>query len=487
MVGITSYGGYIPRLRLNRGAIYGANAWMAPGLIGSAGGEKSMANWDEDSLTMAVEAARDCIAGFDKTKIDATYLASLNLPFQDRQNGGILSAALNLKEDIETADFTGSTRAGLSAVIAGINAVKTGDYRNALVAAGDRRITKMAYSHELWAGDGAAALMIGTENVIAEFKGAYTITDDFIDHFRGQGEKFDYNWEERWIKDEGIGKIVPKAIQGILKKTGVDGKEISRFIMPCVFGRVPSDIAKGFGIPSDKVSDNMHKVCGDTGTAHPIVMLALALEKASPGDKLLVVCFGQGAVAMLFEVTDNIKKLTPRHGISGCLADKKAELNYIKFLSHRGMLQQDWMMRAEGNYKTALTTLYRSRKMILGMVGGKCTKCGTSQFPKSEMCVNPECGQIGTQEDCEFADQPGTIKTYTSDLLTYTLDPPAHYGMITFENEGRGMFDFTDYEAGKIKVGLPVKMVFRIRNFDKPRGFIQYYWKAKPVISKEEV
>jgi uncharacterized OB-fold protein len=58
--------------------------------------------------------------------------------------------------------------------------------------------------------------------------------------------------------------------------------------------------------------------------------------------------------------------------------------------------------------------------------------------------------------------------------------------MITFENEGRGMFDFTDYEAGKIKVGLPVKMVFRIRNFDKPRGFIQYYWKARPVISKEE-
>ena len=172
MVGITSYGGYIPRLRLNRGAVYGANAWMAPGLIGSAGGEKSMANWDEDSLTMAVEAARDCIAGFDKAQIDATYLSSLNLPFQDRQNGGILAAALHLKEDIETADFTGSTRAGLSAVIAGINAVKTGDYRNALVAAGDRRITKMAYSHELWAGDGAASLLIGTQNVIAEFKGA---------------------------------------------------------------------------------------------------------------------------------------------------------------------------------------------------------------------------------------------------------------------------------------------------------------------------
>jgi 3-hydroxy-3-methylglutaryl CoA synthase len=460
---------------------------MAPGLIGSAGGEKSMANWDEDSLTMAVEAARDCIAGFDKTQIDATYLASLNLPFQDRQNAGILSAAINLKDEIESADFTGSMRAGLSAVVAGINAVKSGEYRNALVAAGDRRITKMAYSHELWAGDGAASLLIGTENVIAEFKGAYSITDDFIDHFRGQNEKFDYNWEERWIKDEGYLKLVPKAVQGLLKKTGVAGKDVARFIMPCVFPRVPAQIAAGFEIPAENIAKSMHKVCGDTGSAHPIVMLAHALETASPGDKILVACMGQGAVAMLFEITDNIKNLSPRNGVSGCLADKKDELNYIKFLSHRGMLQQDWMMRAEGNYKTALTTLYRSKKMILGMVGGKCTKCGTAQYPKAEMCINPECGAIGTQEDCEFADQPGTIKTYTADLLTYTLDPPAHYGMVTFENEGRGMFDFTDYEAGKIKVGLPVKMVFRIRNFDKPRGFIQYYWKAKPVISGEEV
>ncbi len=76
--------------------------------------------------------------------------------------------------------------------------------------------------------------------------------------------------------------------------------------------------------------------------------------------------------------------------------------------------------------------------------------------------------------------------TYTSDMLTYSLDPPVHYGMITFENEGRAMFDFTDYELGKIEVGLPVKMVFRIRNVDKARNFTQYIWKAKPIIKREE-
>ena len=486
MVGITSFGGYIPRLRLNRGAIYGANAWMAPGLIGSANGDKSMANWDEDSLTMAVEAARDALSGLDKNSIDAAYLASVNLPFEDRQNAGVMVTALNLDSSIESADFTGSMRAGLSGVLAGLNAVKSGDYKNVLVAAGDRRITKMGYLHELWAGDGAASLVMGTDNVIAEFKGSQTITEDFVDHFRGEGQVFDYNWEERWIKDSGYLKIVPQAVKGLLEKTGVAGKDIAKFVMPCPFGRVAAQIAGGFDIAADKVADNMHAVCGDTGSAHPLVMLVAALETAQAGDKIIVASFGQGCTAMLFEVTDKISSMAGKRGIKGSLADKFAEMNYMKFLSHRGILEQDWMMRAEGNWKTALTTLYRNRKMILGLVGGKCTKCNTSQYPKSDVCVNPECCAVDSQEECEFADQPGKIMSYTSDLLTYTLDPPAHYGMITFENGGRSMFDITDYELGKVEVDLPVRMVFRVRNIDKPRGFTQYYWKAKPIIKKEE-
>jgi len=86
MAGIVSYGGYIPLLRLDRGTVFFANAWMNPALFSVAQGERSMANWDEDSVTMAVEASRDCLRGFDKGKVDALYLASLSFPFQDRQN-----------------------------------------------------------------------------------------------------------------------------------------------------------------------------------------------------------------------------------------------------------------------------------------------------------------------------------------------------------------------------------------------------------------
>ena len=104
MIGITSYGAYIPRLRLNRMAIVQAMGWFAPAIMTVAQGERSMCNWDEDSLTMAVAATRDCLRGRDKTALDAVYLASTTLPFADRQNAGILAAALNLNERMVAAD-----------------------------------------------------------------------------------------------------------------------------------------------------------------------------------------------------------------------------------------------------------------------------------------------------------------------------------------------------------------------------------------------
>jgi 3-hydroxy-3-methylglutaryl CoA synthase len=486
MIGITSYGGYIPRLRLQRSAIYMANAWISPGLIANAAGEKSVANWDEDSITMAVEAARDCISGFDINRIDAAYMASLSFPFMDRQNSGIMAAALTLKSELDSADFSSSLRSGLTALNAGVNAVQSGNARNVLVAAGDRRISKTGYTHELLNGDGAAALMLGTNNVIAEFKGACTITEDFIDHYRGDGQKFDYNWEERFVRDEGYSKIVPQAVKGVMEKAGVSGKDIDTFILPCPFGKFVRVIAGKLDIAPEAVVDNLNTVCGDTGTAHPLVMMVAALEKAKPGDKILTASFGNGCTAMLFEVTKDIDGVNGKRGVSGSLADRKEDQNYMRFLNHRGLVEFDAGMRAEANWKTSLTALYRHRKQILSMVGGKCGKCRTPQFPKAEVCVNPDCHAVGAQEDYAFADLPGEIMSYTGDLLTYTMDPPAHYGMITFEGGGRGMFDFTDYDSGSIEVGQAVRMVFRIKAMDKQRGFPQYYWKAKPVTMSEE-
>ena len=481
MIGITSYGAYIPRLRLDRMAIFQGMGWFAPAIMMVAQGERSMCNWDEDAITMAVEASRDCLRGLDKSNLDALYLASTTLPFADRQNAGIVSAALNLKNDMLTADHTASQKAATTALITALESIQSGQRHNIMVTASDSRETKTAYFYEMWFGDGAAALTVGDEDVIAEFKGSYSLSMDFVDHYRGADKKFDYVWEERWTRDAGYGEIIPAVVNGLFDKPGIGMDDVDRLVYPCFFKRDHRSIAAGLGATADKLVDNMHEICGETGAAHSFMMFIAALEAAKPGDRILMCGFGQGANALYFEVTDNIGKLTDRNGVAGSLANKKSTDNYMKWLKFRDLIKTEMGIRAEAPTQTATSVLWRKNKMIMGLVGGKCRECDTPQFPKADICVNPECGAFHSQEDYEFADVPASVKTFTGDLLSVSVDPPAIYGMVQFEGGGRTVLDFTDCELDDIRVGLPVKMAFKRKGVDKDRGFVNYFWKAVPV------
>ena len=149
MIGITSYGAYIPRLRLDRMSIFQGIGWLAPAVITVAQGERSFCNWDEDSVTMAVAAAKDCLVGMDKENVGALYLASTTLPFEDRLNAGIVSTALNLREDILAADFTSSLKAGTSSVVTALESIKGGKKNQILVAAAEKREAKAACLSEM--------------------------------------------------------------------------------------------------------------------------------------------------------------------------------------------------------------------------------------------------------------------------------------------------------------------------------------------------
>ena len=94
MIGITGFGGYVPRLRLSRQAVAQANAWYVP-QFAARKGTRSMANWDEDSITMAVAAARDCLGpGDNRQHVRSVLLASGTLPFTERLNAGVVACSL---------------------------------------------------------------------------------------------------------------------------------------------------------------------------------------------------------------------------------------------------------------------------------------------------------------------------------------------------------------------------------------------------------
>lgn len=479
MVGIVAYGGYVPRLRLARKAVAEANAWFNAGLKGMAKDEKAICNWDEDALTMAVEAARDCLVGVDRNTLKAVYLASTTLPFQDRLNSGVVCEALTLGDNTETLDITSSQRAATSGLIAAMRAVEAGAGPLLFLTAEKRR-TRAASPQEMNYGDGAAALLLDKGPGIAELVAHESMATDFVDHYRGAGNSYDYTWEERWIRDEGYNKIVPPVVKALLDKTKLKGADIAKFVMPCTLRGVAGGIAKKQGIAETAVHDNLHASMGDAGAAHPLVLLVHAMQDCKPGDKVMLVSFGQGCDALLFEVKPAIADLKPRNGIKGFLARRKSESNYNKFLAFNEVVDQEKGMRAELDKQTALTTLYRKRGMLMGLVGGKCRQCGTLQYPKSKICVNPNCNAMHMQDDHPFADMPARILSYTADLLTYSPDPPQHYGMVQFEDGGRLMADFTDVDVGKVDAGMPMRMVFRVKEYDAARGFTKYFWKATP-------
>lgn len=481
MIGITSFGAFIPRLRLSRMSIVQSMGWYAPAIMTETGGERSMCNWDEDSITMAVASSRDCLTGKRKEKLDGLFLASTTLPFADRQNAGIVAGALNLSDHMITADFTSSQKAGTTALIAALESVKSGERHNLLVTATDRRETQTACMHEMWFGDGAASLMVGDTDVIAAFRGSHSVSCDFIDHYRGSTKRYDYMWEDRWVRDEGYSKIIPETVSSLLAKMDITMDQVDRLMYPCVFRSEHRKIAKVLGADSRKVVNTMHEVCGETGCAHPLVMLVSALEMAAPGEKIVVAGFGQGCDALCFEVTEHILNLPGRRGVQGSLAGGKAVDDYPRWLVSRDLIRTGRGIRAEIPLQTAMSALWRNRKMILGLVGGRCRLCGTPQYPRMDICVNPACGVLNSQDDYEFADIPAVVKTFTGDFLALSVDPPALYGMIQFEEGGRMMADFTDCALDDLKVGLPVTMEFKRRTVDRDRGNVNYFWKAVPV------
>lgn len=484
--GLKAFGAYIPRLRLSRKAIAEANAWFNPAIKGLAKGERAICNWDEDSLTMGVEAGRDCLGGDRLAEghehgIAAITLASTTLPFDDRQNAGIIATALNFDESVVTMDFASSQRAGTSGLMNALRSSVGGAMGgDTLYIAADKRRTQASGPQELQFGDAAAAFTVGTDDLIADYLGGHQLSIDFVDHYRGGDAKYDYNWEERWIRDEGYFKIAPRAIEAALNDAGLDAGAIDHFIMPALIRGVPQKIAAGAGIAAEAVRDNLQAQLGQAGTAHALVMLVDALQDAEPGQAIMVVGWGQGCDVMIFRTTDALKSLSPRQGVKGYLARRREETNYNRYLSFNNLLDQDRGIRAELDAPTALSALYRNRDMVLGFVGGKCRICGTVQYPKSRCCVGPNCGEFNSQDPHPFAEIPATVQSWTADNLTYSPDPPTHFGMVVFDEGGRLMADMTDVSPGEVDVGMPVRMVFRRRGVDDKRGFIKYFWKATP-------
>lgn len=471
--GLRSVGVYLPRRRIPRAVIADAHSWALPALKGMASGERTLGSWDEDALTMAVEAARQALDG----AVDRVTLASTTAPFASLQNASLVAAALGMPQSVRTQDSGGTTRSALRAVVDACEASSGSE----LVIGSDRRAARPGSAQELLYGHAAAAVTVGTGDVLAAFLGAEVTTRVFVDHFREHGETFDYYWEERWIRDEGVARFVPETISRLLKRLGIEPQRVAHFALTGAPPRSDALVAKAVGIPPNAVLPDLMASIGDTGSAHCLLQAAAALERASAGELILLASFGQGCEAALFEAGPALanKKCTQlRDGMAARLEERA----YLRMLSFENVLQPEWGMRAETDQKTALTQLYRAADQILPFVGGKCGQCGTAQFPRMPTCVN--CGAAGTQTPHPLANEKARVVTCTADWLQYSPSPPLRIGLVQFESGARVLMELVDVDGKTVNVGDPLAMRFRIKERDNLRHFARYFWKATPAVSE---
>ncbi len=472
MIGITSIGVYIPRYRLSMNEI--GKIWSSKG----GSNEKAVAGYDEDSVTMAVAATLECLKGTEEEP-EGLYFATTTAPYREKQSAAIIAGAVDLQNNCYTVDFTNSLRSGAIAMKSAIDAVKAGSAGSVLVAASDCRIGAPKGRFEQILGDGAAAIMVGSKNVIADIEDKHSVFSDFTDLWRTQKDDFIQSGEGRFIDEAGFSPIIVEAIEGLMQKNNLKAADFSRIVFYAPDSRSHGNIAKALGFNKDQVQDHLYEQIGNTGSAAAMIMLKAALEEAKPGDRILLAFYGDGADAFILKVTDKVSNIKSGLSMKDRLA-AKAPVDYGKYIIWRNMVPLEPSGLPE-RAEPSLSARWRERKNIRALYGAKCRKCGTPQIhpigQTSRICVS--CQAKDDFEDYKFSDKKGKLFTYAIDQLQPTLNPPGLNGVIDFDGGGRLICELTDYNLDSVETGMELEMTFR--KLFQGKGIVNYFWKAKPV------
>ena len=436
-----------------------------------------MANFDEDSVSMAVAAAIDCLNGREREEIDGLLFATTTPPYAEKQCASIIATALDLRRDIFTADITNVLRAGTTALKSALDSVAAGSAKNVLVVASDNRQGAPKGEAERNSGDGAVAFIISEDAVIAEQAGSYTITENMMDTWRSAGDQFVRSWEDRFAIEEGLERIMGEAVSGFLEREGVSVKDVAKLALYSPDARRHGQLARHLGFQPEQVQDPLFGRMGNTGAAFPLMLLAGALEDGSPGQLLLTVAYGDGSDVLGFRTTSKIGERGHGLGVSGFLDSGQVLDSYETYAKWRNVWLTDSSSRRPDPQSPSVTALWRESDQNIKFHGGVCNQCGYVQYPPQRVCV--ECQSRDDSTPIRLSDKLGTVFTYSLDYLAGTVDTPLAVVVVDFEPGGRVLCMMTDREVGEVQIGMPVQMSFR--KLRVVNGIHNYYWKAVPL------
>ncbi len=431
---------------------------------------------------MAVAAGRDCLRGRDRGEIDGLIFASTTPPYAEKQCAAIVAAALDLRRDLFTADITDVLRAGTAGLRSALDAVVAGSAQRVLVIASDHRQGAPRGEFERNSGDGAAALLVANDAVIAQWEGSHSITENMLDSWRSAGDPLVRSWEDRFATEEGLERLVGEAVHGFFQKQAITPSDVAKIALYAPDARRHAQLALKLGFQAEQVQDPLFGRMGNTGAAFPLMLLTQALADAGPEQLILLVSYGDGSDVLAFRVTPSAgrppqKGLTKKAvGLQGHLESKRVVDSYELYARWREVWPTDDAARRPAPASPSVTALWREEEKNLRFHGEKCNSCGYIQYPPQRVCVN--CQSRDDASPVPLSEQPGTVFTYSMDYIAGATDTPLVIAVVDFDGGGRVLCMLTDREVDEISVGMPVEMSFR--KLRVVNGIHNYYWKAVP-------
>lgn len=455
--GILAHAAYLPHWRLSRSEI--------PQVASSGGGQgtRAVASYDEDATTMAVEAGRLALRQASGVAPDLVLFSTTTPSYADRTNASAIQAALRLSPEVGAYDFNGASRSAMGALQLALRSPKP-----ALVLSSDIRIGLPGGPDETAGGDGAAALLVGTDadgELLAELVGHAGSTDEFVDRWRAPGEVASRLWEERF----GEGRYLAAgeaAWEGALKAAGLTSSDIDHLVVTGLHTRGVAAVVRRLRDSVGAIVDDLAATVGQTGAAHPALLLSATLESARPGVHVAVLSLADGADALVFRATEGAAAQRPQRPVAAQVA-AGAALPYGRYLAWRGLLPVEPPRRPEPG-RVSSSAAARGRDWKFGLVGSR-SEDGSVRLPPSP---------AGGQDPAPMADARGVITTFTIDRMAYSPSPPTVFAVVDFDGGGRLPIDLTDVDADAVRIGDRVEMTFRrLLTVD---GIHNYFWKARP-------
>jgi len=464
-VRIVSVGAAAPELRLSAGDV--AAAWGR----GGGRGQAAVCASDEDTLTLAAEAASRALdaSGIEPGVVDGLWWGTTRPPFAEGPSHAVLSAALGLSSHSTGALCAGSPHAGMEALFGAVDAVAAGSAGVAVVVTSDAILPGLGTTYEGRAGAGAAAIVVTAEEGPAVMGARVTRTRPLLDRYRGDRERETRDLYDARLFRERIFVPEVREVASQLATLVVDD-----WSLPDPDGRLGSVIGRTVGAATP-ASATVSQALGDTGAAAALLGGAGALDHAGT---VGLVGFGGGRASGVVITADG-----PVPG-AATVADVIAggrPATYSEVLRARGQLTPTGETVQMG-VPPESAFFARGAVEMLKLLGARCVDCGTINTPPS---IHPHCLTCAGDK---FEDVPlarhGTVHTYViNHTMPAPFEAPLPLAVMDLEDGARIMLQVAG-DGASLEIGSEMELV--LRRYAYERGVPVYGYKARLLADRQE-